>query len=329
MGQPYCHVQSFEPSPDHNLLAYSVDTTGSRIFDLYIKDLRSGELLAGPIPQVATTIAWASDSRTLFYTVFDAAHRSYKLFSHTLGKDIAADRLIWHETDESFMLRVARSRSGAYLLLTISSQSSSEVRYLPADQPGADLAVIQPRQPWMEYYADHHGDRFLIRTNDQARNFKLVEAPVSTPSREHWREVIPHRPDVLIESVLAFRDHLVVGERSAGAAAAAHLCPRRPHGRALRALPRAGLCAGCRPVCGHHQPRVRHRPAALRIQLAGHARFDRGLQHAHRGLGGEEGAGDPQRVRSIPVPVRAPVCHRPGWRPGADLAGVPRMGRRL
>jgi oligopeptidase B len=215
VGQPYCRVQTFEPSPDHSLLAYSVDTTGSRTFDLYIKDLRSGELLAGPIPQVAWTAAWA-DSRSLFYTVFDAAHRAYKLFSHTLGADISANRLVWHETDESFMVRVNRSRSGAYLLLTISSQSTSEVRYLPANQPGADLAVIQPRQPWLEYYADHHDERFLIRTNDQARNFKLVEAPVSNPGKAYWREVIPHRADVLIESVLAFRHHLVVGERSQG-----------------------------------------------------------------------------------------------------------------
>jgi oligopeptidase B len=114
------------------------------------------------------------------------------------------------------MLRITRSRSGAYLLLTIASQSSSEVRYLPADQPAADLAVIQPRQPWMEYYADHHGECFLIRTNDQATNFKLVEAPASSPGKEHWREVIPHRLDVLIESVLAFRDYLVVGERRQG-----------------------------------------------------------------------------------------------------------------
>jgi oligopeptidase B len=228
VGQPYCRVLTFEPSPDHTLLAYSVDTTGSLVFDLYIKDLRSGEQLAGPIPQVAMTAVWANDNRTLFYTVFDASHRAYKLFCHTLGEAgkggqrppdhpiISADRLVWHETDESFMLRITRSRSGAYLLVTIASQSSSEVRYLPADQPTADLAVIQPRQPWLEYYADHHGDRFLIRTNDHATNFKLVEAPVSNPGKGQWREIIPHRIDVMVESVLAFRDYLVVGERRQG-----------------------------------------------------------------------------------------------------------------
>ena len=212
----YCRVQTCEPSPDHTLLAYSVDTTGSRVFDLYIKDLRSGALQAGPIPQAAWTAAWASDSRSLFYTIFDTAHRSYKLYRHNLGEDISADLLIWHETDESFGVGVSRSRSGAYIQVLIASQSTSEVRCLPADRPTAPLEIIQPRQPWLEYYAEHHGDRFLIRTNDQARNFKLVEAPLSSPGKAHWREIIPHRSDTLIENVLAFREHLVVCERQQG-----------------------------------------------------------------------------------------------------------------
>jgi oligopeptidase B len=223
VGHSYCRVQSFEPSPDHTLLAYSVDTSGARIFDLYIKDIVKGEQLAGPIHQVAMNIAWASDSRTLFYTVFDAAHRPYQLYRYTLGQAASAGRLVYHEADDHFILRITRARSGEYLLLTIASQSTSEVRFLPADQPDAEFAVIQPRQHWLEYYADHHGDRtgntggrFLIRTNDGARNFKLVEAPVSSPGKQHWREVLPHREDTLIENVLAFREHLVVCERRQG-----------------------------------------------------------------------------------------------------------------
>lgn len=215
VGHSYCRVQTFEPSPDHQLLAYSVDTTGSRVFDLYVKDLRSGVQLAGPIPQVAWTAAWASDNLSLFYTVFDEAHRPYQLFRHTLGETVP-DSLIYHETDDAFNLRITRTRSGEYLLLTINSHSTSEVRFLPASQPNAALTVIQPRQHWLEYYAEHHGGRFLIRTNDQARNFKLVEAPVSSPGKEHWREILPHRADTLVESVLAFRQHLVVCERRQG-----------------------------------------------------------------------------------------------------------------
>ncbi len=215
-GHPYCRVMVFEPSPDHTLLAYSVDTTGSLVFDLYVKDLRTGELRAGPIPQTAWSVAWANDNLTLFYTAFDASHRPYKLYRHTLGQPLSADPLIYHEADDSFTLRISRTRSGDYLLLTFFSHSTSEARFLLASQPEADFTIIQPRQHWLEYYVDQHGDRFLIYTNDQARNFKLVEAPISSPGKEHWRELIPHREDTLIENVLAFRNHLVVCERKEG-----------------------------------------------------------------------------------------------------------------
>src|SRR5262245_39241958 len=200
-GQSYCRVMVFEPSPDHNLLAYSVDTTGAWVFDLYLKNLRTGELLAGPIADTAWSVAWASDNRTLFYTLFDEAHRSYKLFRHTIGSDPAGDALIYHEPDDAYRIGVERTRSGAYLLLTIASMSTSEVRYLPAAQPADEFQTIHPRQHWLEYYAEHHGDRFLIRTNEQAENFKLVEAPIAGQSKEQWRELISHRPDTLIEGV--------------------------------------------------------------------------------------------------------------------------------
>jgi oligopeptidase B len=215
-GQSYCRVVVFEPSPDHSLLAYSVDTTGAWVFTLYIKDLRTGELLAGPIADTAWSVAWASDNRTLFYTVFDDSHRPYKLFRHTIGGDAAGDPLIYHESDDAFRLGVDRARSGIYLLLTIASMSTSEVRYLPSEKPTGEFQAIHPRQHWMEYYVEHHSDHFLIRTNDQAENFKLVEAPIAAPAKEQWRELIPHRPDTLLESVDAFRDHLVVYERKAG-----------------------------------------------------------------------------------------------------------------
>lgn len=215
-GHAYCRVGALEPSPDNTLLAFAVDTTGAWVYDLFIKDLRTGELTGVPIPHTAYSIAWASDSRTLFYIVFDDTHRPFKLFRHTVSDDPGSDILVHHETDEAFHLWLRRTRSGAYILLTISSQSTSEVWILPADQPLAELQVVEPRRPWLEYYVEHHGDRFLIRTNDEAENFKLVEAPVSSPGKEHWRELLPHRADTYLEDVDAFRDHLVVYERRDG-----------------------------------------------------------------------------------------------------------------
>ena len=218
VGKSYCRVLIFEPSPDHQLLAYSVDTTGARVFDLYIKDLQSGLIVSGPIAQTAYSAAWASDNRTLFYTVFDDSHRAYKLFRHTVGSDPAADVLVYQEPDESFFLSISRTRSAGFLLLTLSSQTTSEVHYLPADQPTGEFRLIHPRQHWLEYYVEHHGDRFLIRTNDLAENFKLMEAPIADSSKKNWRELIPHRSDTLLENVAAFQDHLVLYERQGGLA---------------------------------------------------------------------------------------------------------------
>ena len=215
-GHSYCRVNVFEPSPDQRLLAYSVDTTGSLVFDLYVKNLRSGRIVAGPIAQTAWSAAWASDSRTLFYTVFDDSHRAYRLHRHTLGRRAAQDKLLYEEADERFDVDIERTRSGDYLLLTIASGTSSEVRFLRADDARGGFELVHPRASWVEYYVDHHGERFLIRSNEQAENFRLFAAPVGAPQRANWREIIPHRADTLLEDVDAFRDTLVLSERRGG-----------------------------------------------------------------------------------------------------------------
>lgn len=212
----YCRVTVFEPSPDNSLLAYAVDTTGSWVFDLFIQDLETGQVVEGPIPNTAWTVAWASDCRTLFYTVFDSAHRPFKLFRHTVGDDPKDDFQVYHEDDEAFHLDVKRTRSGGFVLLTLRSMSTTEVRALAADRPQGEFRILEPRQPWVEYYVEHHGDRFLIRTNDEAENFRLVAAPVVSSGKESWQEILPHRQDVLLDGIDAFRDHLVAYERSDG-----------------------------------------------------------------------------------------------------------------
>lgn len=220
-GKTYCQINICEPSPDHNLLLYSVDTTGALVFDLYIKDLRTGQVISGPISSTAWTAAWASDSRTVFYTIFDTSHRPYKLFRHIAGGNPTDDVLVYHEKDDAFNLLVERSRSGAYLLITLASASTSEVHYLPADQPDAQPKIICPRKHWVEYYVEHHGNRFLIRTNEdesgkRIENYRLVETPLVNPAKENWRTILPHDPDTYIESVIAFRDHLALFERHGG-----------------------------------------------------------------------------------------------------------------
>ena len=215
-GQSYCRIAAYRVSPNHRWLAYSVDTSGAEMYTLFVKDLDTGILLPDQVPNTYYSVEWANDNRTLFYNVLDEAKRPYQLYRHTLGSDPSQDVLVYHEPDEMFFLWLTKTKSRAYLLINLRSTSTTEVRYAPADQPQAAFAIIHPRQHEMEYSVAHHGDRFLIVTNDQAQNFKLVEAPVANPSKENWREMIPHRETVLLDGIEAFRDYLVLYEREAG-----------------------------------------------------------------------------------------------------------------
>ncbi len=212
----YLEIGIFKISPNHQLLAYSTDTTGGESYTLYIKDLNTGQLLEDQIPDTYYSVEWANDNQTLFYTTLDAAKRPYKLYRHQLGSTPATDALIYHETDESFFLDVSKTRSKTYLLMELENINTSEVHYLEADQPTGDFKVISPRETELEYSVEHHSDQFLIVTNAAAVNFKLMRAPINDPSRGNWEEVIPHRESVKLDSISAFQDHLVISEREGG-----------------------------------------------------------------------------------------------------------------
>ncbi len=222
-GHSFLSLGVFAVSDDNSLLAYSLDTTGFRQYTLQIKDLRTGEIFPQRIERV-TSAAWAADNRTLFYTVEDeTTKRSYRLCRHVLGAS-EPDALLYEEHDERFRIDIERTRSGAFLLLTIASHTTSEVRYLPAAQPNADFRAIAAREDNHEYYADHHpgspgdvsGGIFYIRTNSGGRTFRLVTATVDDPRQDSWREFIPNRPEVMLASAQAFASHFVLYEREGG-----------------------------------------------------------------------------------------------------------------
>src|SRR5882757_7915389 len=184
-GHSFLSLGSFAISDDNSLLAYSLDTTGFRQYTLQIKNLRTGEALPVRIERV-TSAAWAADNRALFYTVEDeTTKRSYRLYRHVLGAT-EPDALLYEEPDERFRLDIERTRSGAFLLLTIASHTTSEVRFLPATQPDAAFRLITAREDNHEYYVEHHpspkGDSsaglFYIRTNSGGRTFRLMTAAV-------------------------------------------------------------------------------------------------------------------------------------------------------
>jgi|1185.fasta_scaffold02597_2 oligopeptidase B len=215
-GLDYFRIGMIQVSPDHRLLAYSVDTCGAEEFTVFIKDLATGEHLGEQLHRTSHRLAWANDSQTIFYTVLDAARRPWQLYRHHLGQSQHEDELVYCERDAAFYLDISRTRSGRYLLLDLSSHSSSEVWFASADDPREPFRVIQPRECSREYSVTHHGDRFFITTNYAGQNFGLMETPVERPSREHWAPVLPYRPEVKVDSTDAFRNHLVVHERESG-----------------------------------------------------------------------------------------------------------------
>src|SRR5882672_7772690 len=209
-GLKFFSVGAFVPSDDGNLLAYSTDTTGYRQYKLQIKDLKTGQLLPEAFERVGN-VAWATDNKTIFFTTEDAVtKRSDKFFRHALGSD--KTDLIFEEKDELFDIGAARSRDNAVILLGSESKTSTEWRFLPADTPTAELRTISPREADHEYNVDHRGNLFYIRTNKGAKNFRVVTAPVSNPGQANWKELIAHRPEVKIEDVDLFANHLVLSE---------------------------------------------------------------------------------------------------------------------
>jgi len=215
-GQPFMSLGAYDPSDDGNLLAYSTDNTGFRQYKLRVRDLRTGKD-SDVIADKVGSVAWANDNKTLFYTVEeDKTKRQYQLYRHTLGSATGKDDLVYEEKDERFNVGAGKSRSGKYIFLQVSSHTTAEARVLDADNPGGEWKLIAPREQGVEYYPDHHGDQFYIRTNDKGRTFRLVSAPVSAPGKESWKEIIPVRPDVMLNDVEVFADFYVLVEREHG-----------------------------------------------------------------------------------------------------------------
>ncbi len=216
-GQPFFSVIGLEVSPDNRLLAYAVDTVSRRLYDQHFKDLESGQVLADEIPNTLGVVAWANDNRTVFYTLKDTTTlRPYKVMKHRLGTPASEDQEVYVEDDETFSAVVYKSKSKDLVFIASESTLSTEYRFLDADEPGGTFQVVEPRRRDHEYQVEHFRDRLYIRTNDQARNFRLMTTLLSKPGKADWTEVIPHRDDVFLEGFEVFNDFLVAEERKAG-----------------------------------------------------------------------------------------------------------------
>jgi len=221
-GQKYLRIGNYAPSQDHRLLAYSIDLEGDENFTTYVKDLETGALLPDRVERSYYSLEWANDNRTFFYTKLDEAMRPFQVWRHELGAN--EDTLVFQEDDGRFSVSLLRSHSDKYLFIDSSSPVTGETLYLDADRARDAFTVLLTRQQGVEYDAYHHGEHFYIRTNEGAKNFRLMRTPLSAPSKENGEEVIAGREDTLIEGLDAFADHMAISERQRGLT---QICVRR------------------------------------------------------------------------------------------------------
>lgn len=217
-GHSYFQLGGLSISPDNKYASFGVDVVGRRIYTIQVKNLQTGKLFGDKIENTTGSSTWANDNKTLFYTKQDKQTlRSDKVYKHKLGTDSSKDILVYDEKDDTFDVSVSKEKSRKYIVISSTSTLTTEFRTLLADNPDGEFKVFQPRVRGMEYSIAHYADSFYIMTNkDDATNFKLMITPENATSQENWKDLIPHRDDVLLEDIEIFKNYLVVGERSNG-----------------------------------------------------------------------------------------------------------------
>ena len=215
-GFDYYAVSGRSVSPDNKLLVYGEDTLSRRIYTLRVKDLTTGKMLSDVIPNTGGGATWANDNKTFYYVTKDETLREHKIWKHTLGTPVTSDKLIWEEVDETFGTYIYKTKSKKYIVIGSYSTLSQEYRILDANNPDGEFRIFQPRRRKLEYGIDHYGDFWYVRTNKDALNFRLMKTPETATGEDNWKEVIPHRADVLLEGIEVFKDYLVLSERKAG-----------------------------------------------------------------------------------------------------------------
>ena len=215
-GYNYYSVRGVTVSPNNKIVAFGVDTVSRRQYTIYFKNLENNELLSTEISTTTGSVVWAADNKTVFYTVIDPVTlRSFRILRHSIDKfDTTCDAIVYEEKDETYSATVFKSKSKEYVFFSSYSTLSSEYSYLKANDPNGKLKLIQTRERGLEYSVSHYADKFYITTNLNAKNFRLMETSVNNTSKDFWKEVIPHRTDVLIEGIDIFKNYLVITERS-------------------------------------------------------------------------------------------------------------------
>ncbi len=210
-------VRGYAVSPDNRWLACGIDTSGDRRCVLHMRDLTNGMETPETITNTSSDYQWANDNTTLYYVLNDQTVRAYQVMKHTRGTDPSTDREMYRESDSTFAVSLSSTRDHAYIFISSRSTLSSEWRYIVAGNPEASPVLIQPRQKDILYTVlDHEGDALFIQTNKDAKNFKLVRASFTSPGLKNWKDVIPHRPDALLQEAAVYTHYIVAQQKING-----------------------------------------------------------------------------------------------------------------
>ncbi|MGD1894736.1 MAG: S9 family peptidase [Cyclobacteriaceae bacterium] len=214
-GYEYYSARGLQVSPDNKILAFAEDTLSRRIYTIRFKDLETGEMLSDQIPNTQGDGAWSSNNQYYFYTTKDEVTLlSNKIWRHRLGETVDKDMLKYEEEDPSFYIGITKSKSDEYIMIWNQSTLANDFHLLKADQPEGDFQRFTPREAKHRYSLEHVDDKFLIRTDWEAPNYRIMEVPIGATAKENWQEVIPHREDVFIEEMEVFQRYLVLTEKS-------------------------------------------------------------------------------------------------------------------
>ena len=210
----YFSVRTPNVSPNNKLIGFAVDTVSRRNYTIMFKNLETGKVLKDEIPKTSGGFTWANDNKTIFYTVKDPVTlRSYKIMKHVIGTNISEDKLVYEEKDTQFSCYTFKTKSLKYIFISSSMTESNEYRYIDADKPNSKFELIAKREPGFEYRVSHYKNDFYFRTSWKAKNFRLMKTSINKTNRKYWKEVIPHRKDVLLTGIDIFKNFLVVEEK--------------------------------------------------------------------------------------------------------------------
>lgn len=213
-GHPFFDLGGADHSPDHQLLAWGADIKGSEYFTIRVRDLESGADLSDEVSQTSGGAVWLNDSSGFYYVELDENHRPVRVRRHHLGTGSDQDKVVYEEKDPGFFVKLGVTQSDAFVLIEASDHETSEIWLLDRTDASAAPRLVEPRTPQLKYDVEHHGDDLIILTNaDGSEDFKIITAPVATPGRACWRDLVPYRPGTMILSHVALARYLVRLER--------------------------------------------------------------------------------------------------------------------